>query len=89
MAFVCPVCNAFETLESACPRCQSILEDQGRLENFFDDYSPYLEMEWTKEVNGYPDIRNHQCMHYLYCPNCSYEQIVAVNETNYTASEIT
>ena len=41
----------------------------------FDDYSPYLDIEGMKKVDGYPeDFYKHQCPHFFLCSSCG-EQI--------------
>ncbi|WP_374723686.1 hypothetical protein [Calidifontibacillus erzurumensis] len=49
--------------------------------DYFDNYSPYLEIDGTKLVDGYPnDQKNHQCPHVFYCPNCLTEQVYLIDE---------
>lgn len=80
MSRICPVCNGLRSLQMACPNCGVIMDDGGKLEDFFDDYSPYLEMRWNREVNGYPDLAAHRCLHYAQCPECHSEEIIGVEE---------
>ncbi|WP_329955864.1 hypothetical protein [Calidifontibacillus erzurumensis] len=81
MMYVCPLCNKLGQKNYQCPTCLTSLEDCGRLMDYFDNYSPYLEIDGTKLVDGYPnDQKNHQCPHVFYCPNCLTEQVYLIDE---------
>ncbi|MBO8171782.1 MAG: hypothetical protein H0Z33_07825 [Bacillaceae bacterium] len=82
MSFQCPVCNGYAPLNASCPECGSEMIDQGIWQNYFDDYSPYLDIDGMKQVNGFPDLREHQCIHYATCATCQHEQLIAVQEIN-------
>lgn len=82
MSHLCPVCNGFDTLQEECPRCQQPLIDGGRLYDYYGDYSPYREIDDAKLDNGYADFIHHQCLHACWCPVCSAEQTVIVQEWN-------
>lgn len=80
MDYLCPVCNGLAPLAQACQRCGTLLSDAGRLYDYYGDYSPYREIDDAKLDNGYPDRRNHQCLHTGWCNSCQTEQTVAVQE---------
>ncbi|OLO36416.1 hypothetical protein BTR23_15205 [Alkalihalophilus pseudofirmus] len=81
MDHICPICNGLEEIRVACDRCGCTLEDKGRLMDYFDDYSAYLEIDGTKKVDGFnTDISNNQCPHTLTCPNCGSNSIMLVGE---------
>ena len=79
--YVCPICNQMEQRDEECPRCHHLMEDRGRIMDYFDDYSAYLDIEGMKQNNGYSnDARNHQCPHIFYCTHCYYNKVVLINE---------
>ncbi|HHY74430.1 MAG TPA: hypothetical protein GX497_14640 [Bacillus bacterium] len=82
--YICPLCNQLGQQYYKCPNCQKEMEDNGRLMDYFDDYSAYLDIEGMKLFNGYPsDQKNHQCPHVFYCFNCSEEIVYLINEIEY------
>jgi hypothetical protein len=78
---MCPVCNGLHRIENLCSNCQRLLDDVGKIESFYDPYSPYRQWDELKTTNGFPDLANHECMHVLVCPDCGLEQVVAIKET--------
>lgn len=80
MHTLCPVCNGFNTIASTCTHCGLALQDKGRLTDFYGCYSPYLEIDDTKQANGFPDLAFHLCMHVAWCSLCQTEQIIGVEE---------
>lgn len=81
MMSVCPLCNGLSSLSLTCPNCHHQLDDQGKLTDYFDDYSSYLDMNITKMVDGDSvSLQEDRCVHYFYCPQCHYEQVQAVKE---------
>lgn len=79
-SFVCPVCNGFKTLISLCPNCGQSLDDQGRLFDFFSDYSPYRPIDDLKKTDHLPDLANHLCPHQVICSSCNYTDIQLIQE---------
>jgi recombinational DNA repair protein RecR len=79
--WICPLCNGFETIKKSCSVCSNMLEDKGRIIDFFDDYSAYMEIDDMKKIDGYEHtLSNHECGHVLYCQNCNREQITFIKE---------
>lgn len=76
----CPICNGLATLKTSCPICQEIVEDQGRVSDFFSDYSPYQAIDLCKRSDGYIDQKIHTCPHQIYCPHCGYTDVEMVYE---------
>lgn len=77
----CPLCNGIEAIHLSCPKCQTNMEDQGKLTDFLDDYSPYLDIDMVKMVDGDPkSLEEHQCLHYFYCPACRHEEVRTIQE---------
>ncbi|WP_341540268.1 hypothetical protein [Melghiribacillus thermohalophilus] len=57
------------------------MSDQGRVIDFFDDYSPYMEDEGMKWLDGVADsARRHLCIHLFHCPQCDYDIQIAIQE---------
>ncbi|WP_156112544.1 hypothetical protein [Halobacillus sp. BBL2006] len=52
------------------------MHDQGRITDFLDDYSPYLELKWTDLVDGDLDSsRTGECVHLFICEDCGLNDI--------------
>ncbi len=78
---VCPLCNQFSQLSFTCNNCKTIMDDHGRLMDFFDDYSAYLDIEGMKLFDGYPtDQKEHSCPHVFYCEKCNTNTTVLISE---------
>ncbi|WP_085992951.1 hypothetical protein [Oceanobacillus senegalensis] len=85
---LCPLCNGIEMVMISCPNCQSNMDDHGKVMDYFDDYSAYLDIDMVKMVDGdTKSLENHQCLHYFYCTNCQHEETRAFRDgsdvTNY------
>lgn len=79
--FVCPLCNQLEEPQYICRNCQQRMADEGRLMDYFDDYSAYLDIDGMKLFNGYPsDQKDHQCPHVFSCFNCSKQDVHLIEE---------
>jgi hypothetical protein len=70
MSFYCAVCNGMESVRAKCPKCKSPVTDHGRFNDFLGPYAPYRDIEDISMTNGFFDVRNHECIHVLSCPNC-------------------
>lgn len=78
---ICPLCNGLNELSLVCPNCGHFMQEQGRLADFFDDYSPYMPIDLMKLEDGYPDnYRNGECPHIFICDNCGYKQVYFIKE---------
>lgn len=72
---VCPLCNGLETRIFQCPNCQTIMSDKGKITDYLDDYSPYMDIEIMKLFDGVEQsLEKKQCIHYYICPNCMHEE---------------
>lgn len=79
--YVCPLCNQFEQRDYECPDCHFLMEDRGRVMDYFDDYSAYLDIEGMKLFDGIPDDQqNHECPHLFFCPRCMKQSIYLIHE---------
>ncbi|QGQ44500.1 hypothetical protein [Metabacillus sediminilitoris] len=78
---LCPLCNGLESKVILCPNCQSIMEDKGKITDYLDDYSAYMDIDIMKLFDGnIRSLENHKCMHYFFCPLCDHEETNAINE---------
>jgi hypothetical protein len=77
----CPLCNQYEVREWYCKNCNTLMDDSGRVIDFFDDYSPYLDIDGMKAADGYSDDLSHsRCPHYFYCSSCNHSEVILVDE---------
>lgn len=55
--------------------------DEGKLSDFFDDYSPYMEIELMRLEDGFPtNFKEGQCVHLLQCPECGRQETFTIQE---------
>ncbi|WP_041720907.1 hypothetical protein [Alkaliphilus metalliredigens] len=76
MALVCPICNGLASYVVKCDTCHQGMEARGAIQDYFDDYSPYLSQEITKKNDG---VDSDQCVHLFYCPHCQNDTPVVIN----------
>ncbi len=77
MVWICPICNGFSGYIIKCPDCGSQMEDGGAIQDYFDDYSPYLDKNITQQING---AKHNRCVHLFYCLNCNEDKRITINE---------
>lgn len=81
---ICPICNGIKEIEDICPDCASDMVDQGKIVDYLDDYSPYLEVMMTKLVDGDSDSATaHQCIHIIQCVDCGKIMTKEIQEAPY------
>lgn len=79
--FLCPVCNGFHEVSLLCSNCGEPMSESGRLMDFYDDYSPYMEIDLMKMEDGYPDSNSgHKCPHVYRCLTCNKEEVILIKE---------
>lgn len=77
---VCPLCNGMSDESYQCSLCKGEMKDKGKMYDYYDDYSPYMEMDWNKLVDGIPDnAEKPECVHLLICPYCGNERELTVH----------
>ncbi|WP_395940617.1 hypothetical protein [Bacillus sp. HMF5848] len=77
---MCPLCNGFSTLQVTCS-CGQVLEDHGRIIDYFDEYSAYMDIDGMKMVDGFVDTyKENLCAHLFYCSKCKKETIHLIHE---------
>lgn len=72
---ICPVCNGLVDYAAYCQRCGERMEIHDRVENYYDDYSPYLSYGLTDLNDEDP---GYICSHVCFCRNCGTQGVVAV-----------
>jgi hypothetical protein len=78
---ICPNCNGFDVITIHCPSCGSKMYDSGRIMDFYDDYSPYMEIDDLKFEDGYPDtFSKGKCPHLMSCFQCGRNEIIFIQE---------
>lgn len=78
---MCPICNGISSIEVNCSSCNVLFTDEGRLLDYIDDYSAYLEIEGMKLFDGISDdAKNKQCPHVLYCSQCHLKKKILIPE---------
>lgn len=65
MERICPICNGLQSTRRNCPYCGQEMEERGALQDFIDDYSPYLSHQLGEDLTGERD-----CVHLYYCTSC-------------------
>lgn len=78
---ICQVCNGLREILLVCPGCGGMMADNGKLMDFYDDYSPYMDVEIMKMEDGYPDTHSgHKCPHLYSCPQCHRSEVLLIQE---------
>lgn len=78
---ICPLCNGLEEYQGNCGSCGNMLMDTGKVTDYLDDYSAYMEINLLKLVDGdINSVENHVCLHLINCPVCQKEQIITIQE---------
>jgi hypothetical protein len=83
MSFMCPICNGLQSIAYPCPQCRTIMDDEGRIDDYLGPYSPYRSIDDLKLTNGFIDLSTRQCVHTLSCPRCGKQQTRSVQEWHY------
>ena len=79
--YICPLCNGLLAKSFPCSACGQSLEDTGRIIDYFDDYSAYMEIEDMKKIDGYDSTHSqHECAHLFYCSSCKNSEVKLIKE---------
>lgn len=82
MSYLCPACNGLEPIQQYCPQCRSLMDDGGRITDYYGPYAPYRPIDDLKLTDGLLDLYDHQCHHVMLCPNCGYASTVDIQEVS-------
>ncbi|SNS86613.1 hypothetical protein SAMN05446037_102476 [Anaerovirgula multivorans] len=77
MELVCPICNGLVSYVVKCPYCEEIMKAAGAIQDYFDDYSTYLDKDITEMIDG---VSENQCLHIFYCPQCGRDKRILVDK---------
>ena len=78
---ICYLCNGMEELNKLCPACQQQMMDAGRAVDYHGDYTPYMEAENVKLIDGKADSSSkQQCIHLAICSVCNYDEEILIQE---------
>jgi len=77
MNLICPLCNGLEYYNIRCEKCKNKMADKGRITDYYDNYSPYLEMSITELVDG---VKNNQCLHLFTCEYCGNSKELVIDK---------
>jgi hypothetical protein len=78
---ICPLCNGFRDFCLYCSQCGGKLDEKGKIMDYFGPYSPYMEINLMKRVDGFTEtLSQHMCAHLFYCPRCNNEEIRLIKE---------
>jgi hypothetical protein len=78
---ICPVCNGLREIFLLCSNCGEPMRESGRLMDYYDDYSPYMEIDLMKMEDGYPDTYSgHKCPHLYRCLQCHNDDVIFIKE---------
>ena len=77
----CPLCNGLCTMMEACGSCGALLSDMGRVMDYDDDYSAYLDIATQKMNDGdAQSTENDLCYHLFSCKECGWDMRAAIEE---------
>ncbi|MDN5322306.1 MAG: hypothetical protein PWQ67_760 [Clostridia bacterium] len=74
MEFGCPVCNGLMSMDELCDNCDQVMEDLGRIEDFYAPYSPYEEQD---DIPILLESRNN-CIHLYTCLECDSDKHILI-----------
>ncbi|MFA9557248.1 hypothetical protein ACERII_08095 [Evansella sp. AB-rgal1] len=78
---LCPVCNGLDKIKQQCTSCESLMDDQGRYLDYFDDYSAYMPIDLMKMIDGISsDQQQNLCPHLVMCPTCNKDELIMIKE---------
>ncbi|SET69169.1 hypothetical protein SAMN05660297_03167 [Natronincola peptidivorans] len=77
MELVCPICNSLSSYIVQCPFCNSEMEAQAAIQDYFDDYSTYLDKGITEMMDN---VSEDKCLHIFSCPQCHKDRRVSINK---------
>ncbi len=68
---ICPFCNALESQTYSCRVCTNVLQDYGKVVDYTDAYSAYMDQDLLTAVDGLTRENSEQyCVHVFYCGTC-------------------
>jgi hypothetical protein len=78
---ICPVCNGLREIFLFCSNCGEPMSESGRIMDYYDDYSPYMDIDLMKMEDGFKDTNSeHKCPHLYRCSSCLKDEIIFIKE---------
>lgn len=77
MSWICPICNGLASYLVRCSDCSRQMDARGAIEDYFDNYSPYLDKDITETMDG---VEEGRCVHIFYCPSCGQDKRIVINQ---------
>ncbi len=68
---VCPVCNRLIAVQKYCPRCGRLRSDGGVIQDYYDNYSAYLDQDIYEDEHSKGG--GGRCVHLFFCPQCYFD----------------
>lgn len=70
MEKVCPLCNKMKEINLVCDKCDGVMLDIGRVQDYYDPYGPQ---------NPINDADNY-CIHLFKCEKCNNKKKIDINK---------
>lgn len=77
---VCLLCNGLAAIEKKCPACGCEMLDAGLLQDYYDNYSAYLEQDIYED--GYRSYDEAHCVHLFTCPHCHFDMSFVIDRVD-------
>lgn len=61
-----------------CSTCAAEMIDTGKVVDYLDNYSPYLDMSILEQVDGVQHDPTSSCIHLYYCSSCGEDYRIEV-----------
>jgi hypothetical protein len=74
----CPNCNGMTENIYTCSECAVEMMDNGKVVDYLDNYSPYLDMSILEQVDGIQQSPTASCIHLYSCASCMKENRIEV-----------
>jgi hypothetical protein len=71
----CALCNGIVSYKGMCAKCGDTTLDQGRYHDYYDEYSPYMDIQEIQLADGIPNSScTDTCLHLFTCKRCGEEE---------------
>ncbi|SHK15408.1 hypothetical protein [Paramaledivibacter caminithermalis] len=77
MEQICPLCNGLQEYEVECEECKGKMIDKGRMSDYYDNYSSYLDMNITELIDG---VQSDKCVHLFSCSDCKNDKRITIDK---------
>lgn len=81
---ICGWCNGIESAPVWCSQCGGRAENQGKVYDMYDDYSPYMDADLVKLADGIAGSSGEEaCIHLFACVQCGTEEEWCISYQSY------